>query len=239
MNLLTARLRNLFAKAGVVGRRLPEIAQANLSALDHLRPSSDPSALRFVVFDLETTGLATGKDKAVSLGAVRIADGLVCLGDFFYEYINPERDMPARTVTVHGITPDMLASARPFGVVLDEFLKYLGTDVLVAHNAAFDLHFVNKEMKKRYGFPLQNLTLDTLLLCRAVLPPRPLPYDSKLAARPFSLDSLIQTFDITIAPRHTALGDALSTAMVFQRMYARLTKARGKTLRGLLKVAGI
>ncbi len=222
------------------GKGLQPVAQTNLTALDHLKLSRKARSYRYVVFDLETTGLNLRHDRVVSIGAFGVVDGHVRLGDMFNELVNPGRDIPPASIKVHGIVPDMVAEARAVEEVFDDFLAFLGVDILVAHHAFFDLRFIDKAMRRRHAFPLQNLVLDTVAMCRAIaFPPHRYPYGINLDDRRYSLDALAKHFGIEVQQRHTALGDALATAMIFQRILARLEKRGPGQLHNLVDVASV
>jgi DNA polymerase-3 subunit epsilon len=216
VKLFLARLRNRWIRARLKGKALKAAAQNNLTALDHLSLSDKARSFRYVVVDLETTGLDFRHDRVVSVGAFRVVEGRVCLGDMFNDLVNPGRDIPPTSIKIHGIVPDMVAEARPLGEVFDDFLAFLGVDILVAHHAFFDLRFIDRIMKQNHGFPLQNLVLDTVSMCRAIaFPPHRYPYGINLENRRYSLDALAKHFGIEIQQRHTALGDALAAAMIY------------------------
>ncbi|RJX29236.1 MAG: 3'-5' exonuclease [Desulfarculus sp.] len=236
MSLVKARLRNLIARQRFARRGLHPFAQANLHALEGLDPERPAADFRYVALDLETTGLDPQQDRVVSVGAVRVVQGRVRLGEVFSELVNPGRDIPAEAVKVHGITPDKIASAPHGALVFEDFLGFLGRDILVAHYARFDLHFINRVMNQRYGFPLQNLVIDTVLMCQALVLPSD-PYGIGRHQQACRLESLAGRFGLPQPERHTALGDALTTAMIFQRMLARLAEKGGGRLKDLLRVA--
>lgn len=238
MSLVKARLRNLAVKARHGRRGLPPAAAANLTALDGLDPAAPAEAQAYVVADLETTGLDPMSDRVVAVGAVRLVEGRVRLGQHFAELVNPGRAIPAAAIKVHGITPDMIAAARPAAEVFKDFLAFLGRDILVAHYAAFDLTFMNRTMQSLYGFPLQNLVLDTVRMCRALVLPSD-PYGIARHRQRCSLEALARRFGLPQQGRHTALGDALLTAMILQRMLGRLAQVGPGTLREVLRVAAL
>ena len=222
MSLLKAKLKNRILRVRLRGRQLPPLAAANLRALDHLEPGAPALDYSYVVLDLETTGLDTASDRVVSVGAVRLRQGRVRLGERFGELVNPGRDIPPESIKVHGIKPDMIASARPAALVFDDFLAFLGGDLLVAHHAAFDLHFLNQTMRARYGFALQNLVLDTVPLCRALVLPSD-PYGIQRRRQRCGLDALAERFGLPQAGRHSALGDARLTLALVKAMAAQFT----------------
>jgi DNA polymerase-3 subunit epsilon len=229
VKLLFARLRNRWIRFRFRNQELDSLARANLKALDHLDPSRPVQSYRYVAVDLETTGLDLRRDRVVSIGAVRIIEGRILLSDVFNEMVNPGREIPRSSIELHGIVPARVAQARSAEEVFSDFLAFLGQDVLVAHHAGFDLYFLNRMMQEKYGFPLQNLALDTMELCREIvfLPQRPPSRVSRLQAR-HTLEDAARHFGIEIWDRHTAVGDAMATAMIFQRILARIDKGPGR-----------
>ena len=237
LSLLHARLNNHLIRARLRGKKPHPPANTNLTALDHLRLNQKAKSLRYVVLDLETTGLSHTHDRVVSLAAFRVIEGRIPLGDAFNSLVNPGRNIPASAIKIHGIVPSTVADAASFTEVLDQFLHYLGTDVLVGYHVRFDLAFLNIYMKRHYGFPLQNLALDASLMCRKILTPQHIgSYTRRYRGNP-SLEAVARHFDIDIVQRHTALGDALATAMIFQRVLAVLEKKGSGRLRNLLSVS--
>jgi DNA polymerase-3 subunit epsilon len=174
--------------------------------------------LRYVVFDCETTGLAPSKgDEIISIAAVRVENGVVDETDAFSRLVNPGMPIPKESIKYHGITDDMVADEPTIDAVLPDFKAYAGDAILVAHNAAFDMKFLQlKEEQTGVAFP--NLVVDTMLL--SVF----LEHESEN----HSLDGITQRMGITIEGRHTALGDSLATAAILVRMLKRL-EARGIT----------
>lgn len=237
MNILGARLYNRWLRARLCCKALTPQARQCLHVLDGLRGSSSLWDHDYVVLDLETTGLDPYRDRVISVGAFRVSKGRVRIGDMFNELINPGRDIPPDSIKVHAIMPDQVASARPAWEVFSDFLDYLGKDLLVAHFARFDLFFVNRVMRGQFGFRLQNLMLDTVLMCRHVLI-EPDPYGQRKGAKRCSLDTLAELYNIHVPDRHTALGDALATALILQRLLPEVEKAGWDTIGALVRIAG-
>jgi DNA polymerase-3 subunit epsilon len=240
MRIFLARVRNQWIRARFKDKELPSSVRNNISALDHVSLSEKAISCRYAVVDLETTGLSTKRDRILSIGAVRIVNGRIRLGDTFNEFVNPGRDIPESSIMIHNIVPDMVSTARSPEEVIDYFLGYLGTDILVGHHARFDLQILNRVMRQCYGFCLQNLVLDTVALCRALLFPRHrYPYGIDMDNTEYSLDALARHFGIEIFDRHTSFGDALATAMIFQRVLAKLEKGGTGQLCDLIRAGGI
>ena len=251
-HLFTARLVNRWIRLRIGKTSPAPAALANLKALDGLDGSQPAGRCAYTVVDIETTGLDLKSSRIVSIGAFKMTEGRIHLGRMFDQLVNPGRDIPPLSITVHGIVPAMVTAAPTGPEALESFLKYLGNDILVAHNARFDLNFLNRVMQANHGFPLQNLTIDTLPLCENLLLPKicgPMPRQPKLlgrgAANPAnrqkrkSLEEIAHYLGIKVHQRHTAVGDALATAMIFQRGLATLEhRGRGR-LKDLMRVGAI
>jgi len=238
VNIWSAILLNRYARLRHGRKALPPRAKANLRALDKLRPREPALSHDFVVVDLETTGLDYHKDRVVSVGAFRISGGNIKLGEVFSELVNPGRDIPEDSILVHAIVPDMCRDARDAWEVFEDFLDFLGDSIMVAHHALVDLFFMNWVMTEQYGFRMQNLMVDTVLMCRTALI-EPDFYGQRKGARRCSLDALAERFRIYVPERHTALGDALATALIFQRLMHLLEESGWSTLADLIHIAGV
>lgn len=124
--------------------------------------------MREIVFDTETTGFdPTTGDRIVEIGCVELLNRIPT-GATFHAYINPERDMPPQAEAVHGLSAEFLADKPLFAEVAEKFLEFIGLDSkLVAHNAGFDMTFIDYELKK-CGLvpPTRDRVIDTLTLAR-------------------------------------------------------------------------
>ena len=166
------------------------------------------SELSYTVFDTETTGLNPSQgDEIIQIGATRIVNGKLLRHEAYEQLVNPQRNIPAASIPIHGITQDMVRGRPTIGEVLPVFHAYAKDTVLVAHNAAFDMKFL--QLKERStGLRFEQPVLDTLLLS-AVLHPN---------QESHRLEAIAQRLKITVTGRHNALGDAMATAEVFLRM---------------------
>ncbi len=251
-SLFMARFANRLERIHHRTRPLERRAAINLTALDHLDGAIPVRECNYTVVDIETTGLDKRRSRIVSVGAFKVAAGRIHLSRFFNQLVNPGRDMPSESITVHGIVPSMVATAPTGVAVLDMFLDYLGRDILVAYNARFDLAFLNRLMRGRYGFRLQNLVIDILPLCETILLPKflePMQRHNKLLGQgafhpaeqyhPRTLEAYAHHLGIKIHHRHSAAGDALATAMILQRGLAKLEQLERGRLKDLVRVAGV
>ena len=187
------------------------------SALDD-RPLAE---LAYTVFDTETTGLnPAGGDAIIQLGAARIVNGKLLRQETFEQLVDPGRRIPEASIPIHGISQDMVTGKPHIAQVLPVFHAYAQDTVLVAHNAAFDMRFLQLQ-EAATGIAFHQPVLDTLLLSAVVHPHQ----DSH------RLEAIAERFNITVLGRHTALGDALVTAEIWLRLIPLLQEQGIHTLR--------
>lgn len=166
--------------------------------------------LNCTVFDTETTGLSPSEgDEIISIGAVRIVNGRLLHHERFDRLIRPGRPVRAASVAIHGLDDAALAGQPDIAQVLPRFHRFAHDTVLVAHNAAFDMRFLQLA-RASTGVAFDQPVLDTLLLSALVHPGLP---DAE-----HRLEAMAQRMGIEVVGRHTALGDALVTAEVFLRL---------------------
>jgi DNA polymerase III subunit epsilon len=186
-------------------------------ALDDLKLSE----IAYTVFDTETTGLdPSNGDEIIQIGATRIVNGKLLRQEYFDQLIDPKRNLPATSTAVHGITPQMLVGQPPIDQVLPAFHAFAEETVLVAHNAAFDMRFLQLK-EERTGCRFDQPVLDTLLLSAVIHPNQ----------ESHRLEAIAERFGIPIIGRHTALGDSIVTGEVFLRMIPLLADKGIVTLR--------
>jgi DNA polymerase-3 subunit epsilon len=188
------------------------------------RPLSD---LTYTVFDTETTGLdPSAGDEIVQIGAVRILNGRLLQQEAFDHFINPRRKISRESMKVTGITPEMLATHPTVEHVLPAFHRFCEDTVLVAHNAAFDMRFLQLK-EDSTGIRFTQPVLDTLLLS-AVL---------HQDLQSHQLEAIAERLGINVIGRHTALGDAIVTGEVFLRMIPLLAEKGIRTLKDAREAA--
>lgn len=214
-------LRGALPRAADTSQERPEFHDFSIAELpppDSVQSHTPLTRLEMIVFDTETTGLdLRSGDRIISIAACRIINGRLLAQDSFDQLVNPQRDIPAASTRIHGLCNDDVESAPPIDIILPRFRHYVGSGVLVAHNAAFDLlavRLAGDECGVSFDMPV----LDTLLLSRALDP----------TLEGHGLDALAERFQLIFPPgtRHTALGDARVTAELLLALLPRLN-ARG------------
>jgi DNA polymerase-3 subunit epsilon len=163
--------------------------------------------LREIVLDTETTGLDPYQGhRMVEIGCVELINRIPS-GQVFHRYLNPERDVPAEAFAVHGLSYERLKAEPCFLEIVEDLLNFIGDSPLVAHNATFDLGFVNAELERAGSSPLgRDRLVDTLILARRRHPGGPNNLDG-LCAR-YGIDNSRRT-------KHGALLDAEILAEVY------------------------
>ena len=174
------------------------------------------AGLSCTVFDTETTGLSPSDgDEIIQIGATRIVNGKLLRHESFEQLVDPRRALAAASIAIHGIRPETLQGQPTILEVLPVFHAFAAETVLVAHNAAFDMRFL--QMKEELsGLRFDHPVLDTLLLS-AWLHPHQASH---------RLEAIAERVGVPVTGRHSALGDALITAEVFLRLVP-LLHARG------------
>jgi DNA polymerase-3 subunit epsilon len=170
--------------------------------------------LPVLVLDCETTGLEVARDRVVSVGAVRLDGVRLFRSATLDSLVNPGIPIPGPSTAIHGITDAMVADAGTFEAVFEKLRALQDGTVMVGHNVPFDIAMIARECGLAGIDWDEPPFLDTLLLAGA-LDPRPANLD---------LEGLAEEFAVRIRGRHTALGDALVTAQVYQRLVPRLAE---------------
>lgn len=191
------------------------------SAAGHALDDRPLAELVYTVFDTETTGLAPSEgDEIIQIGATRIVNRRLLRHECMDQLVDPRRSMSAESIRVHGITPDLLRGQPLIATVLPVFHAFCADTVLVAHNAAFDMRFLQLK-EAALGLRFDQPVLDTLLLS-AVLHPN---------QESHRLEAIAERLCVSVVGRHTALGDAMVTGEVFLKMLPLLAEMGIRTLR--------
>jgi len=175
--------------------------------------------MREIILDTETTGLdPKSGDRLIEVGCIELLNRIPT-GREFHRYINPERDVPAEAVAVHGLSGTFLQDKPLFAQVAEDFLSFIGEDTLVIHNASFDVGFLNAELGRA---SLPTITLDRVT-CTLQLARRRHP------AGPNSLDALCKRYGIDNSKRtkHGALMDSVLLAEVYIELIGARQAALG------------
>lgn len=179
----------------------------------------------FVAVDVETTGTIAAKDKITELGALKVQGGAVV--DSFETLVNPGRYIPYDITHLTGITDDMVHNAPTIGEVMPRFLTFLGDAILIAHNASFDLRFINAELLALGLNRLDNVVLCTYKLGRRIF----------TESKQHSLNKMSKFFGVVNASPHRAGSDAAACAQIFINMLYRMPEKGIFTLKNLLNCA--
>ncbi len=162
------------------------------------------SESEYVVFDLETTGAKTPPCRITEIGAYRVKNGKIA--DEFHTLVNPETPIPIFISQLTGISDAMIKNEPKFREIADEFLEFIGDSVLVAHNAHFDIRFLNHEISRIHGnYRVGNPHLCTVQLSRKLLP----------HIENHRLNTVAEYYSVALLNHHRASDDARATAHIF------------------------
>jgi len=192
----------------------------------------------FIAFDTELTGLDYGRDAILSIGAIRMEQGMILPDQCFYRLVQPKAELRPETVVIHGITHSDLVQAEPLGLVLADFGEFVNGAVLVGHFVHIDLNFVNRDLKKMQKGRLDNPAVDT-----GVLHDWLYENDNSFARHhrgmttKGDLFSLAKRYGVELKQAHNAFDDAFIVAQRFQRFLPFLPGCGVRNLRELLAVA--
>ena len=190
--------------------------------LTEIAPGAGSQSLdgTYVVFDLETTGFSPIQDKIIEIGAVKVERGVIT--ERFSTFVNPKIPIPFKITQLTSITDDMVVDAETIDVVLPKFLDFIGDAVLVAHNAGFDVSFI--EQNCRYQeIEREFISLDTVALARVLLP----------TLSKYKLNVVAKALNISLENHHRAVDDAGATAEIFVRFVEMLKEREIDTLKEL------
>ena len=172
----------------------------------------------YIVFDIETTGFSSIRDRIIEIGAVKVVNGEIV--DRFSTFVNPERPIPFEITSLTGITDEMVMGAPAIGTVLPQFLEFAGDGVLVAHNAGFDVGFIEQNCREQ-GLNDRFIYVDTVALARVLLP----------TLSKYKLNIVAKALNISLENHHRAVDDAGATAEIFVKFVEMLKKDQVTTLK--------
>ena len=172
---------------------------------------------QFVVFDLETTGFSPEQNRIIEIGAVKVVEGKIT--DRFSTFVNPETPIPFRIEELTGINDNMVLDAPVIGEILPEFMKFCEGCIMVAHNASFDMSFIDANCQ-RLGIECDKTVVDTVAMARVLLP----------NLNRFKLDTVAKALGVSLENHHRAVDDAACTANIFVKFIEMLRKQGIHTL---------
>ena len=171
----------------------------------------------YVVFDLETTGFSSAKDKIIEIGAVKVENGEIT--DKYSTFVNPKIPIPFRITQLTSITDEMVMESPEIETILPQFLKFVGDAVLVAHNAEFDVSFIEENCRQQ-GIEPDFTSVDTVGLARVLLP----------TLSKFKLNVVAKALNISQEHHHRAVDDARVTAEIYVKFIQMLEERGIETL---------
>lgn len=174
----------------------------------------------FIVFDLETTGFSAIKDKIIEIGAVKVVNGEIV--DRFSTFVDPKRPIPFEITQLTSITDEMVIGHPDIETVLPQFLAFIGDGVLVAHNAGFDVGFIEQNCR-RQGIEPKFTYVDTVAMARVLLP----------TLSKYRLNVVAKALGISLLNHHRAVDDAAATAEIFVKFVEMLREENITTLKAL------
>ncbi|MEW6677000.1 MAG: 3'-5' exonuclease [Pseudomonadota bacterium] len=183
------------------------------------------STSRYVVVDVESSGLNIQRDRLIAIGAVAVVNGRIALGDSLDIVLRQDAVSGKDNILIHGIGGTAQQEGMPPEDALLTFLEFLGKDGLIAFHAAFDEAMIKRALKAYLGLRFQHTWADLAYIAPALYP--------RLAASHRALDHWMEFFSIANFARHSALADAVSTAELMLALTPRMRATGAKNLRDL------
>lgn len=204
-------------------RKKPLLSLEQQQRLQQLAPAPALSEAplrtqRWVVVDLETSGLNLNRDQVLSMGAVVIEDGAIDLGQAFERTLQRPDSALSPSILLHGLGPAAIAAGSdPVDALLD-FMEFVGDSPVLAFHAPFDQHMLTRALKDSLGYRLQHPFMDVAALAPMLCP--------QVHQREAGLDQWINLFNLQVEDRHNASADALATAELALILFSR-ARAQG------------
>ncbi|MGF6459090.1 3'-5' exonuclease [Pseudomonas frederiksbergensis] len=206
---------SLFSWLRPVSPILPGELQQRLERLPAVAELGDCSLReqRWVVLDLETTGLNLNKDRLLSIGAVVIEDGAIDFSQQFERTLQCTELKLGPSVLIHGLGPSAIAAGSDPAQALLDFMEFVGDSPVLAFHAPFDQHMLGRALKEHLGYKLQHPFLDVADIAPLLCP--------QAHIREAGLDEWIDWFKLEVFERHNASADALATAELVLILFSR------------------
>lgn len=196
--------------------------------IDHNAPSR---TIEFSVIDLESTGLDTHKDRIISFGMIPLYNFEMWPGKSFQCFVK-QTYFDKETIPIHGILPDDLKDGLSEVEFLKTIIPRLSGKVIVGHHVGFDLAMINHALQRHFQVELVNPYVDTGTLYKKAYPSKFI-YNKYQNPIP-SLDEIAAEFEIKTKDRHSAMGDALTTAFIFMKLWRRWEENQEYDLKDLI-----
>jgi DNA polymerase-3 subunit epsilon len=194
-------------------KNYPEFWETYLTCFDAKVDKNMPQ--RFVVFDTETTGLDVRRDVILSIGAVAIYGNSIVVKDYLEIFLD-QNVFKTESVPIHGILKEGKEEKQTERDAVSQFLDYIKDAILVGHHVRFDIKMINTALQRMGLGKLKNRSMDTDLMYQK--------FKGLQAEQRVSLDELCRVFKVPKSDRHTAVGDAFITALVFLRLKNKESK---------------
>lgn len=211
--------------------KLPEEFQWHAKCRDKELLKRPLEEVRFVALDTETTGLNPRTDRILSIGAIGIVNFGLHADDSF-EAVLHQDNQNNEAIAIHEITPGQSKLGANKTETLKSFLTYLDDAVIIGHHVEFDRQILSAAYQRNFGFSLLNRSYDTVNLVRRVDTHFSEP--GLFKPEDLSLENLCQRYHLELHDRHTAMGDAFATGLLFVKLLKRLQKRKVRTLKDLL-----
>jgi DNA polymerase III subunit epsilon len=188
---------------------------------------------RFVILDTETTGLSVKDDKILSIAAMEVINNQVIIGTAIELYVQYDDTLDHSSATIHGITKNAKVQRKPIEECLKELLEFCGNSVIVGHHIGFDIGMINRYLSTVYGIKMKNLIIDTANL---YIKAEQIEYEYNYypKSHDLSLDAILNKYRIETIDRHTAHGDAYTTALLFLKLVSVIKSRNNTKLKDLL-----
>lgn len=187
-----------------------------------------PGHGRWVVVDVETSGLNALQDSLIAIGALAVSDGQVDLADSFEAVLRQDAPSAGHNIEVHGIGGTEQMAGEDPRAALREFLEFIGDDPLVAFHAPFDAMVLGRAVRRELGRPFRARWLDLADVA-------PLAWPGRAAG---GLDAWLEALGIPMAYRHRAIVDCLATAQLFLAVLPEAPRLGAASAGGLLALSG-
>jgi len=183
----------------------------------NLNKLEDSHEAGYVIFDTESSSLSVSSAQLLSIGAVKMINNRISVNETFNCFINTGKSGVKGNIHIHEIMTSGKENRVEIKTALLSFLKFIGNSILVAHHAKHDISLINRYLTENFpGVRLVNKVIDTVDL--AIKKDQSNNPSIQFNAENYSLDALLKRYDIDPLDRHTALGDAYSTALLFQKL---------------------